>query len=303
MMSDREVKTVEVAIEYESDIIKLSMDWESGYTIKEAIYIEGDREISFSNIDEIISDASIYSDRILETHIIWLLYNFNREMSIVKREGMDLCEKISIWIESLENQMSPSLLAVSYNPDRRDIVTDMLNTQIDGLYEIVEYMNQNINRHCKRLSKYLKGIYIYKKNDRTRDKLYSIYAGWLSSELRDRSLEEYRDYGLKEVNKKLIKIASPIVKSKLLHINADPFEKVNLLAAINLRICEDSNLYISIVNSSINLLEYIRDNIENMDELMSADIERIYEKLDDVLDEMGRLAANVKSLYMNLEPL
>lgn len=303
MMSDREVKTVEVDIEYESDIVRLSMDWESGYVIKEAIYIEGDREVFFSDLDEIIRDTSIYSDRILEAHIIWLLYNFNREMSIVKKEGMDLCDKISIWIESLENQMSPSLLAVSYNPDRRDIITDMLNTQINGLYEIVEYMNQTVNRHCKRLSKYLKGIHRYKKNDRTRDKLYNIYAGWLASDLRDKSLEGYRDYGLKEVNKKLIKIASPIIKSKLLHINADPFEKVNLLAAINLRICEDSNLYISIVNSSINLLEYIRDNIDDMDELMSADIERIYEKLDDVLDEMGRLAANVKSLYMNLEPL
>jgi len=302
-MSDSQMSLVEVSIEYESDVIRLIMDWEPGYLIKEAIYVEDGREIVFHGLDELINDTSIYAEKVLEAHMIWLLYNFNREMSLVKNEGMELCEKISIWMEALENQMSPSLLAVSYNPDRRDVILDMLNTQINGLYEIVDYMNTTINKHCKRLSKYLKGIHRYKKNDRTRKKFYEIYAGWLSSELREKSLEGYKDYGLKEVNRRLLRIASPIVKSKLLHINADPFEKVNLQAAVNLRICDDSTLYISIINSSINLLEYIRDNISQMDELMSADIERIYERLDDILDEMGRLVANVKSLYLNLEPL
>ena len=302
-MSDSQVSLVEVSIEYESDVIRLIMDWEPGYLIKKAIYVEDGREIVFEGLEELVNDSSIYSEKVLEAHMIWLLYNFNREMSLVKNEGMELCEKISIWIEALENQMSPSLLAVSYNPDRRDIVLDMLNTQINGLYEIVDYMNTTINKHCKRLSKYLKGIYRYKKNDRTRKKFYEIYAGWLSSELREKSLESYKDYGLKEVNRRLLRIASPMVKSKLLHINADPFEKVNLQAAVNLRICDDSTLYISIINSSINLLEYIRDNVSEMDELMSADIEKIYERLDDILDEVGRLVANVKSLYLNLEPL
>lgn len=302
-MSDRQVSLVEVSIEYESDIIRLVMDWEPGYVIKKAVYVEDGREIVFKGLDEIINDTSIYSEKVLEAHMVWLLYNFNREMSLVKNEGMELCEKISIWMEALDNQMSPSLLAVSYNPDRKDIVLEMLNTQINGLYEIVDYMNQTIEKHCKRLSKYLKGIYRYKKNDRTRRKFYEIYAGWLSSELREKSLESYRDYGLKEVNKKLLRIASPIVKSRLLQIDADPFEKVNLQAAVNLMICDDSSIYISIINSSINLLEYIRNNVVEMDELMSADIEKIYEKLDDILDEMGRLVANVKSLYLNLEPL
>ena len=303
LMSSSRTNLVEISIDYESDTIRLVMDWEPGYLIKEAIYVEDGREIVFNGLDELVNDTSIYSTRILEAHMIWLLYNFNREMSLVKNEGMELCEKISIWIEALENQMSPSLLAVSYNPDRRDIILDLLDTQINSLYDIVDYMDETVNKHCKRISKFLKGIYRYKKNDRTRRLFYEVYAGWLSSELREKSLMEYRDYGLKEVNKKLLKIASPLIKSKLLHISADPFEKVNLQAAVNLRICEDSSLYISIINSSINLLEYIRDNVREMDELMSADIEKIYDKLDDVVDEMGKLVANVKSLYMNLEPL
>ena len=302
-MSSSQVNLVEISIDYESDLIRLVMDWEPGYLIKEAIYVENGNEIVFNGLDELINDSSIYSTRILEAHMIWLLYNFNREMSLVKNEGMELCEKISIWIEALENQMSPSLLAVSYNPDRRDIILEFLDTQINGLYEIVDYMDETIKKHCKRLSKFLKGIHRYKKKERTKRLLYEVYAGWLSSDLREKSLMEYRDYGLKEVNKRLLKIASPFIKSKLLHINADPFEKVNFLAAVNLRICDDSNLYISIINSSINLLEYIRDNVKDMDELMSADIEKIYDKLGDVMDEMGKLVANVKSLYLNLEPL
>ena len=302
-MSSNKIEIVEVSIDYESDSIRLIMEWDPGYLIKEAIYVEDGKEIVFRDLNELVRDTSKYSERILEAHMVWLLYNYNREMSIVKNEGMELCEKISVWIEALENQMSPSLLAVSYNPDRRDIILNLLDTQINGLYEIVDYMNSTVNKHCKRLSKYLKGIYRYKKIDRTKRMLYEVYAGWLSSELREKSIEEYRDYGLKEVNKRLLRIASPLVKSKLLHINADPFEKVNLQAAVNLRICDDSGLYISIINSSVNLLEYIRDNVREMDELMSADIERIYERLDDIVDEMGKLVANVKSLYLNLEPL
>jgi len=302
-MSKQGEELVNVSISYGDYEVNLSMEWEPGYLIRRAVLKRGGETKEYKSFDEVLGNIDGEGRIVLSSHILWLLYNFNREMSQVKNEGMRLSDKISIWVDALENQRSPSLLALAYNPGKTDVVVKMLNMFIESLYEISEYLHETVSRHCKRLSKFLKGLNMYKKNPRARELLYDVYSYWIASDLRGRSLGEYRDYGLEEINKKLLKIANPFIKKRLIQISADPFEKINFLAAINLRICDDVNLYISIVNSSINLLEYVRDGLADMDELSSADVDKIYGILDDVADDLSKLVINIKSLYMNLEPL
>ncbi len=302
-MSSQNQELVEVSIWYGEAQIHLSMEWEPGYLIKKAVLKDKRGERVLPGFQELVRNMDEDAKMVLTAHIIWLLYNFNREMSYVKNEGMNLSDKISIWVDALEKQRSPSLLAVAYNPGKTDVVVNMLTMFIDSLYEIVDYLHTTVTKHCKRLSKFLKGLNMYKKNPMARELLYEVYSQWISSELRKKSLGEYRDYGLEEINRKLLKIANPFIKSRLLQISVDPFEKVNFLAAINLRICDDVNLYISIINSAINLLEYMRESISKVDELTTADVDKIYETLDDVGDDLSKLVVNIRSLYMNLEPL
>jgi len=302
-MSRQEEDIIEVSIWYGDAEIRLAMEWEPGYLIRRAVYRRGGEEIELGDFHSLLRDERPEARNTLVAHVVWLLHNFNREMSLVKKEGMNLCDKITIWIDMLEEAKSKTLLAVSISPHRTDIIVNDLEPFIKGLYEIVDYLYQTVARHCKRISKFLKGLNHYKKHPRGREIVYDVYSSWITSDLRKKSLEEYEDYGLEKVNRSLLKIANPFIKKRLMEINADPFAKVNFLAAVNLRICDDVNLYISVLNTSLNLLEYIRDNVARARDMTAADIEHIYEKLSDVGDDLYKLVVNIRSLYMNLEPL
>jgi hypothetical protein len=186
------------------------------------------------------------------------------------------------------------------NPERKDAIVDAINTLIESYNEIINYLHETIKSHCRRLSKYIKGLHKFKKMERTKQIFYQVYSYWLGSEHRDEALKNYDSYGIEKI---LMDFMALTVKFRLMDISPDPFDKLNYLAGINLRICRIYDVLYPVLNSHLNVLENIRDSVLKLEEVTPADIDKVYDKISEVADESTKASISLKSTYVNLEPI
>ena len=299
--TEKRNEIINVVFKYKDGMeIQVDMNRKLDYEIVKIKMKKGEEIIEYDNIEELyVKDVNLL-DRVIKSHVIWLLYNFNRELIKVKDEGMKFTDMIDSWIEAVDDILSPSLLATTFNPEKKEAIIDAINTLIESYNEIIIYLHEKIKSHCKRLSKYIKGLHRFKKMERTRQIFYEVYNYWLGSKHRDEALKDYESYGIEKI---LMDFLALTVKFRLMDISPDPFEKLNYLAGINLRICRIYDLLYPILNSHLNILEHMKDVVSNLDEVTPADIDKVYDKISEVADETTKASISLKGIYVNLEPL
>ena len=301
MSEDFRKDTIKVHFKYKDGIdIKIDLDRELDYEIMHIeVYRNGSKE-DYENIEELYSKNDELLDRILKSYAIWLLYNFNKELSSVKEEGIKFCDMIDTWVEAIDDILSPSLLATTYNPDRKDSISAAIDTLINSYNEVITFLHSALRSHCKRLSKFIKGLHRFKSLEKTKEIFYEVYNYWLGSEHRDKALEKYNSYGLEKI---LIDFLPITVKFRLLDIGKDPFNKLNFLAGINLQICKAYEVYYPIINSHLNMLEHLKDLVSELEEVTPADIDKIYDRIIELADEASKISIALRGIYVNLEAL
>ncbi|HEW93513.1 MAG TPA: hypothetical protein ENF47_02245 [Thermoprotei archaeon] len=301
-MDDRNIEAIVKAFfKYKDGVkIELTMNRDLDYEIIGVKASINNDIKEFENLEELYLKDKELLDRVLKSYMIWLLFSFNKTLSRVKDEGIKFCDMIDTWIDSIEGLLSPSLLAIAYNPSRREALKEALNTLIKSYNEILNYLYSDVKLHCKKLSKYIKGLHRLKEMEYTRRTFYDVYSYWLSSEHREEALKEYDSHGIEKI---LMEFLPLTVKFRLMDIGRDPFDKINFLAGLNLQICRAYEDYHPILNSHLTLLESIRDEVDKIEDITSAEIDKIYERIMEIADEASKISISLRGIYVNLEPL